>query len=71
MTENKNTDHQRLTTATGTPVVSHSNSMTAGKRGPILLQDVFLIEKLANFNREVIPERRMHAKVQVHSVHSL
>ncbi|MGK4153775.1 catalase [Kurthia gibsonii] len=62
MTENKNTDHQRLTTATGTPVVSHSNSMTAGKRGPILLQDVFLIEKLANFNREVIPERRMHAK---------
>ena len=62
MTENKNTDHQRLTTATGTPVVSHSNSMTAGKRGPILLQDVFLIEKLAHFNREVIPERRMHAK---------
>lgn len=62
MTENKNTDHQRLTTATGSPVVSHSNSMTAGKRGPILLQDVFLIEKLANFNREVIPERRMHAK---------
>ncbi|GED19366.1 catalase [Kurthia gibsonii] len=62
MAENKNTDHQRLTTATGSPVVSHSNSMTAGKRGPILLQDVFLIEKLANFNREVIPERRMHAK---------
>lgn len=62
MTENKNTDNQRLTTATGSPVVSHSNSMTAGKRGPILLQDVFLIEKLANFNREVIPERRMHAK---------
>lgn len=62
MTNHKNTDHQRLTTATGSPVVSHSNSMTAGKRGPILLQDVFLIEKLANFNREVIPERRMHAK---------
>ena len=36
--------------------------MSAGPRGPLLLQDVWLIEKLANFNREVIPERRMHAK---------
>ena len=36
--------------------------MTAGKRGPLLLQDIWLVEKLANFNREVIPERRMHAK---------
>ncbi|MFA7640330.1 MAG: catalase [Candidatus Cloacimonadaceae bacterium] len=36
--------------------------MTAGKRGPILLQDIWLLEKLAHFDREVIPERRMHAK---------
>nr|WP_304511096.1 catalase [Dermacoccus sp. PAMC28757] len=36
--------------------------MTAGPRGPILLQDLWLIEKLAHFDREVIPERRMHAK---------
>ncbi|MFC7687999.1 catalase [Ureibacillus sp. GCM10028918] len=55
-------NNQRLTTTTGTPVVSNDNALTAGRRGPILLQDVFLIEKLANFNREVIPERRMHAK---------
>ncbi len=37
--------------------------MTAGKRGPVLVQDIWLNEKLANFVREVIPpERRMHAK---------
>jgi len=36
--------------------------MTAGKRGPMLLQDVWFLEKLAHFDREVIPERRMHAK---------
>lgn len=60
MTNNNN--NQKLTTAAGAPVVSNTNSMTAGKRGPVLLQDVWLIEKLANFNREVIPERRMHAK---------
>ena len=54
--------NERLTTITGAPVVSNDDVQTAGRRGPILLQDVFLIEKLANFNREVIPERRMHAK---------
>ncbi|AMX00733.1 catalase [Rummeliibacillus stabekisii] len=57
-----NDQNKKLTTAAGAPVVSNTNSMTAGKRGPVLLQDVYLIEKLANFNREVIPERRMHAK---------
>ncbi|MFP3978738.1 catalase [Marinobacter sp. KMM 10035] len=51
-----------LTTAFGAPVVDNQNSMTAGKRGPVLVQDVWLNEKLANFVREVIPERRMHAK---------
>jgi len=52
----------RLTTAAGAPVVDNQNSMSAGPRGPLLSQDVWLQEKLANFNREVIPERRMHAK---------
>ncbi|EKA5634541.1 catalase [Vibrio navarrensis] len=52
----------KLTTAAGAPVVDNQNIMTAGPRGPALLQDIWLIEKLAHFDREVIPERRMHAK---------
>jgi catalase len=52
----------KLTTAAGCPVVDNQNSMTAGPRGPVLMQDVWLLEKLAHFDREVIPERRMHAK---------
>jgi catalase len=51
-----------LTTAFGAPVVDNENSLTAGPRGPLLMQDVWLIEKLANLNREIVPERRMHAK---------
>jgi catalase len=51
-----------LTTAAGAPVTNNQNSMSAGPRGPLLLQDLWLIEKLAHFAREVIPERRMHAK---------
>jgi catalase len=51
-----------LTTRAGAPVVDNQNVMTAGKRGPQLLQDVWFLEKLAHFDREVIPERRMHAK---------
>ena len=53
---------KKLTTAAGAPVVDNQNSMTAGPRGPVLLQDIWLLEKLAHFDREVIPERRMHAK---------
>ena len=53
---------RKLTTAAGAPVVDNQNTMTAGPRGPVLLQDVWLLEKLAHFDREVIPERRMHAK---------
>lgn len=53
---------KKLTTAAGAPVVDNNNSQTAGPRGPMLLQDVWLLEKLAHFDREVIPERRMHAK---------
>ena len=51
-----------FTNATGAPVPDNTNIMTAGPRGPALLQDIWLIEKLAHFDREVIPERRMHAK---------
>lgn len=52
----------KLTTAAGAPVPDNQNSQTAGPRGPMLLQDVWYLEKLAHFDREVIPERRMHAK---------
>ena len=51
-----------LTTNAGCPVAHNQNVMTAGPRGPQLLQDVWFLEKLAHFDREVIPERRMHAK---------
>lgn len=53
---------KQLTTIAGAPVPDNQNAMTAGKRGPMLLQDVWFLEKLAHFDREVIPERRMHAK---------
>ncbi|MDG9729783.1 catalase [Ignatzschineria sp. RMDPL8A] len=52
----------KLTTVAGAPVANNQDVMTAGKRGPMLLQDVWFLEKLAHFDREVIPERRMHAK---------
>ncbi|MFC7370985.1 catalase KatA [Fictibacillus iocasae] len=51
-----------LTTSWGAPVGDNQNSMTAGSRGPTLLQDVHLLEKLAHFNRERVPERVVHAK---------
>jgi len=52
---------RKLTTAAGAPVADNQNTMTAGHRGPALLQVVWFLEKLAHFDREVIPERRMHA----------
>ncbi len=55
-------DSKKLTTNVGAPVADNQNVMTAGPRGPQLLQDVWFLEKLAHFDREVIPERRMHAK---------
>ncbi|MHB1137285.1 MAG: catalase [Coriobacteriia bacterium] len=55
-------EHKKLTTNFGIPVPDNQNAMTAGPRGPMLLQDVWYLEKLAHFDREVIPERRMHAK---------
>jgi catalase len=51
-----------LTTNFGAPVPDNQNSLTAGPRGPVLLQDIQLIEKLAHFDRERIPERVVHAK---------
>lgn len=59
---NDTAGRQRMTMANGSPVVNNQDSMTAGPRGPVALQDAWLIEKNAHFNREVIPERRMHAK---------
>ncbi|MCE7061956.1 catalase [Dyadobacter sp. CY343] len=55
-------DNNQLTNRTGAPVPDNQNIMTAGKRGPALLQDTWFLEKMAHFDREVIPERRMHAK---------
>ena len=55
-------DKEKLTTVAGAPVPDNQNAVTAGPRGPMLLQDVWFLEKLAHFDREVIPERRMHAK---------
>jgi catalase len=52
----------KLTSINGAPVADNFNIQTAGPRGPAMLQDVWLLEKLAHFDREVIPERRMHAK---------
>ena len=53
---------KKLTNSVGAPVPDNSNSLTAGARGPMLLQDTWFLEKMAHFDREVIPERRMHAK---------
>ena len=55
-------EKKRLTTASGKPYTEHENSQTVGPRGPILLQDFILHEKMAHFNRERIPERVVHAK---------
>lgn len=55
-------DEKKLSKATGRPIFENEDSMTAGPRGPVLLQDHILHEKLAHFNRERIPERVVHAK---------
>lgn len=53
---------KKLTMASGAPVGDNQHSITAGELGPVLIQDVHLIEKLAHFNRERVPERVVHAK---------
>jgi len=61
-------DCRSLTTESGAPVADNQNSQTAGPDGPVLLQDQHLLEKLARFNRERIPERVVHARGSVPSV---
>jgi catalase len=56
------TELRHTTTDAGIPVPSDEHSLTVGPDGPILLQDSYLIEQMANFNREIIPERQPHAK---------
>ena len=56
------TEKRTLTTTAGNPIADNQNSLTAGPRGPVLMQDYQLIEKLAHQNRERIPERTVHAK---------
>lgn len=51
-----------MTTAAGTPVADNQNTQTAGPHGPALMQDYQLLEKMAHFNRERVPERVVHAK---------
>ena len=58
----KKESRSTLTTESGAPVADNQNSQTAGGRGPVLIQDGHLIEKLAHFDRERIPERVVHAK---------
>jgi catalase len=55
-------ERKTMTTSAGTPISDNQNSMTAGERGPVMMQDWQLIEKLAHQNRERIPERVVHAK---------
>jgi catalase len=58
----KDDGHKPTTTDAGIPVPSDEFSLTVGPDGPVLLQDHYLIEQMANFNRERIPERQPHAK---------
>jgi catalase len=58
----KDDGHKSTTTDAGIPVPNDEFSLTVGPDGPILLQDHYLIEQMANFNRERIPERQPHAK---------
>jgi len=55
-------EHEKLTTGAGRPVGDNQNSLTVGPRGPIVFEDFQLFEKMAQFNRERIPERVVHAK---------
>lgn len=55
-------EKKKLNSVSGRPIADNQNVKTAGKRGPMLLEDFWFLEKLAHFDREVIPERRMHAK---------
>jgi catalase len=60
--ENNKNKNDRLTTGHGQPIGDKLNSLSAGPRGPLLLQDVAFIDEMAHFDRERIPERVVHAK---------
>jgi len=60
MSENESS--KVLTTGFGIPVGDDQNSLTAGERGHVLMQDAHLLDKLSHFDRERIPERVVHAK---------
>lgn len=60
--ENKNVEKKKMRRASGAPVDNNEDSLTAGQNGHLSIQDLWLFEKHAHFNRELIPERRMHAK---------
>ncbi len=55
-------DAKKLTNSAGAPLADNQNALSAGRRGPVLMQDYQMIEKLAHQNRERIPERVVHAK---------
>lgn len=62
--KNKNSDNNTyLTSNLGVPIANNQSSLTVGERGPGLLQDVQLIEKLSSFDRERVPERVVHATI--------
>ena len=58
----KHMSQKKLTSASGIPYYNNEDTQSAGPRGPLLLQDFILHEKMAHFNRERIPERVVHAK---------
>lgn len=62
MANNQDNNGRLLTNEVGAPIPDNENAITVGPRGPVAMQDVWMMEKMAHFNREVIPERRMHAK---------
>ena len=53
---------ERRTSQHGTPAPNNDHSITVGHRGPVLMQDRYMFEKMQNFNRERVPERVVHAK---------
>ena len=64
---------KQLTAENGRPIADNQNIQTAGVRGPVTLQDPWFLEKLAHFDREVIPERRMQDRksTRLNSSHPL
>ena len=69
-------DKKRLTSENGKPIADNQNIQTADVRGPAMLQDVWYLEKLAHFDREVIPERQrigsfrdLHRDARHHQIH--